>query len=243
MSIFGKRLKTAMQQLNLKQSQVAGITGCSKGAVSQYLSGKNVPSADKQRDIAASLGLDTDYFEQEGEQAAVILSRKERGSIRQLQVTDVAKLLGMNHTTVRKGLQQGVFPWGYAIRTSEHRWAYFINAVRFAKIEEVELRSNREMFMETEFGKELEETIRCWDHALDERSKARCQPGESGSGLGFEYWDRTCRSCQGKWEVFKLVIKQFCGVEYNFTRTEDFFGLVTDDEKDWLIKEGREGEA
>ena len=50
-------------------------------------------------------------------------------------IIGAAKMLGMNHNTVRKGLQQGVFPWGYGIRTSENRWVYFINAKRFAEIE------------------------------------------------------------------------------------------------------------
>ena len=57
--------------------------------------------------------------------------------IQTLDVTVVAKLMHMNHNTVRKGLQQGVFPWGYAIQTSENRWVYFINAVRFSEIEHV----------------------------------------------------------------------------------------------------------
>ena len=48
---------------------------------------------------------------------------------------EAAVFLGMDKGTVRKGLQQGVFPWGYAIKTSENRWAYFINANRFAEIE------------------------------------------------------------------------------------------------------------
>ena len=48
---------------------------------------------------------------------------------------EAANMLGMNHNTVRKGLQQGVFPWGYGIRTSENRWVYFIYAKRFAEIE------------------------------------------------------------------------------------------------------------
>ena len=51
---FSEKLKKAMQQLGLRQSQVAGMTGCSKGSISQYLSGKNIPLADKQRDIAVS---------------------------------------------------------------------------------------------------------------------------------------------------------------------------------------------
>lgn len=32
----------------------------------------------------------------------------------------------------------GVFPWGYAIKTSANRWTYFINAKRFAEIEGIE---------------------------------------------------------------------------------------------------------
>lgn len=135
---FGEKLKAAMQQLGLKQSQVVGMTGCSKGSISQYLSGKNTPSTDKQRDIAVSLGLAPDYFEKEESVNVKIVSQKNKdGAIRQLPVPDAAKLLGMNHNTVRKGLQQGVFPWGYAIHTSEHRWVYFINAARFAEIEGV----------------------------------------------------------------------------------------------------------
>lgn len=133
---FGEKLKEAMQQLSLKQSQVVGMTGCSKGSISQYLSGKNTPSADKQRDIAVSLGLAPDYFEKdESPDVKIIPKKSNSNTIRQLPVPDAAKLLGMNHNTVRKGLQQGVFPWGYAIHTSEHRWVYFINATRFAEIE------------------------------------------------------------------------------------------------------------
>lgn len=101
---------------------------------------------------------------------------------------------------------------------------------------------DKKEFFKTELGEELEETIRCWDHAMAERkkSKAGYRRGESDSGLGFEYWDRTCQSCLDKWEVFKLAIKQFYEVEYNFTRTEDYFGLVTEDGTDWLLKEDRE---
>lgn len=95
--------------------------------------------------------------------------------------------------------------------------------------------------LKTELGAELEETIRCWDHALAERKKARLgvHTDDLNSGLGYEYWNETCRSCQDKWEVFKLAIKQFYGIEYNFTRTDEYFGLVTENETDWLIKEER----
>lgn len=133
---FSEKLKKAMQELHLNQRQVCGMTGKSKGSVSQYLSGKQIPSEDVQRDIAVSLGLDQDYFTKDNSQTVVLPTKEVRnGVIPRLDVEKAAKLLQMNHNTVRKGLQQGVFPWGYAIKTSEHRWAYFINANRFAEIE------------------------------------------------------------------------------------------------------------
>lgn len=131
---FSERLKEAMQQLGLNQVQVAGLTGKSKGSISQYISGKQIPSADVQRDIAVSLGLAPDFFEEE-EAKSVILKPLAAGKIEKLLPEEVAPLLGMDKATVRKGLQQGVFPWGYAVKTSENRWAYFINARRFAEIE------------------------------------------------------------------------------------------------------------
>lgn len=134
---FNEKLKKAMQRMELKQAQVAGLTGCSRAAVSQYLSGINIPPKDKQRDIAVSLGLAPDYFDDDDPLTVKIAQKGGNGSIRRLAVSDAAKLLGMNHNTVRKGLQQGVFPWGYAIHTSENCWVYFINADRFAEIERI----------------------------------------------------------------------------------------------------------
>ena len=134
--MFSEKLKKAMQELHLNQRQVCGMTGKSKGSVSQYLSGKQIPSEDVQRDIAVSLGLDQDYFTKDDSQTVMLPTKEVRnGVIPRLDVEKAAKLLQMNHNTVRKGLQQGVFPWGYAIHTSEHRWVYFINANRFSEIE------------------------------------------------------------------------------------------------------------
>ena len=136
--MFSEKLKKAMQELHLNQRQVCGMTGKSKGSVSQYLSGKQIPSEDVQRDIAVSLGLVPDYFTKDDSQTVVLQTKEVRnGVIPRLDVEKAAKLLQMNHNTVRKGLQQGVFPWGYAIKTSENRWCYFINAKRFAEIEGV----------------------------------------------------------------------------------------------------------
>ena len=71
------------------------------------------------------------------------------------------------------------------------------------------MKLNIKKFMMTEMGGELEETIKAWDQALKERRKATPGIGDPDQGLGFGYWDRTCKSCQDRWEVFKLAIRQF----------------------------------
>lgn len=138
---FAEKLKKAMQELNLNQRQVVTLTGKSKGSVSQYLSGKQIPSEDVQSAIATSLGLSADYFTGMDQEELPVMPPIEVkvGTIPKLDVAKAAKMMGMNHNTVRKGLQQGVFPWGYAIHTSGKRWAYFINAKRFAEVEGITL--------------------------------------------------------------------------------------------------------
>lgn len=133
---FSEKLRNAMQELDLNQVQVCGLTGKSKGSISQYLSGKQIPSEAVQRDLATALGLSSDYFAKADEQVFVLPASDVRDKvIPKLEVEKAAELLQISHITVRKGLQQGVFPWGYAIHTSEHRWVYFINAKRFMEIE------------------------------------------------------------------------------------------------------------
>lgn len=137
---FKEKLEQAMQDLGINQRQLSGMTGIGKSSISQYLSGKNVPAEDRQKKIAMSLGLSGDYFSN-SPPVAVMLAKEasKKHRVERLLVEDAAKLLGMGVQTVRSGLQQGVFPWGYAIKTGESRWAYFINAARFAEIEMVSL--------------------------------------------------------------------------------------------------------
>lgn len=132
--MFAEKLKKAMETLGINQKQLCAMTGIGKSSISQYLSGRNEPTADRQKKIALALGLKGNYFDPYVEYPKL----KTYGKIKSLMVADAAKLLGMNANTVRKGLQQGVFPWGYAIKTSENRWTYFINAKSFVVIEHLE---------------------------------------------------------------------------------------------------------
>ena len=85
------------------------------------------------------------------------------------------------------------------------------------------MKMNKEQFLKTEFGGELESTITAWDDAL---SRNR----EDKEVL------RTLAWCQAQWEVYRMAIKHFYGVEYHFTRPDEYYGLCTEDESDWLMR-------
>ena len=49
-----------------------------------------------------------------------------------LSVKEVAKFMNASEQFIRIGLQQGVFPWGYAVKTSS-QWTYYISPFKFAE--------------------------------------------------------------------------------------------------------------
>lgn len=141
--IFSEKLKETMDSLNLTQKHLCDISGINKATISQYLSGKIEPHESRKKELAVMLGLNENYFiDEETETVAQQLERmnvKNNVVVDRLDVRIAARMLQMGHETVRKGLQQGVFPWGYAVHTSENAWTYFINAKRFAEIERLEV--------------------------------------------------------------------------------------------------------
>ena len=103
MKTFGEKLKQAMQKLHLNQIQVSGLTGKSKGSISQYLSDKQVPPEETQVDIALALGLAEDYFSDKNDKFSVLPTKEIRNKIiPRLDINEAAKMLGMNHNTVEK---------------------------------------------------------------------------------------------------------------------------------------------
>ena len=77
-------------------------------------------------------------------------------------------------------------------------------------------------FLSSELGSSLQECITAWDKWLE--------IGDRKAAL----W------CQAQWEVYKMALRQFYGIEYFFTRTVEYFGICTEDETDWLVKVERE---
>lgn len=125
-------MRKQMAAHGITQSEISKITGIGRSSISQYLSGKNEPTAERKIVIAEAIGcrvVDLDAME------TMSFPVDTDFKMKRLSVDQAARMLGMNHETVRKGLRQGVFPWGYAIHTSEGRWSYFINAKKFADVE------------------------------------------------------------------------------------------------------------
>ena len=92
------------------------------------------------------------------------------------------------------------------------------------------MKLNKEKFLRTEVGAELKCCIISWDKALDGCRKYSWETGEYKRERKVADW------CQAQWEVYKMVLRQFFGVEYCFTRTDEYFGLVTENEENWLFK-------
>ena len=62
MKNFSEGLKYAMAQANMSQSALSEKSGCSKAAISQYLSGKNTPGPAKVKGLADALGVSVEYL-------------------------------------------------------------------------------------------------------------------------------------------------------------------------------------
>ena len=76
----------------------------------------------------------------------------------------------------------------------------------------------------------LNKEVFSWDRALDECGKRR------HSEIGCSKARRAADRCQAQWEVYQVVLRQFYGIEYHFTRSDGHVGVVTEDGGDWLIR-------
>ena len=93
---------------------------------------------------------------------------------------------------------------------------------------------DKEKFMKTEVGSSLKECITAWDKALEE-----CRRYSWGTEA-YRRAKKAADECYAQWEVYKMVLHQFYGIEYCFSRTDEYFGICTEDEAEWLFKTERE---
>ncbi len=123
MKNFSDCLKDAMAQANMSQSALSEKSGCSKAAISQYLSGKNTPGPAKMKVLADALGTSVAVLM--GEEPIVALP------IGKITCDLAAQCMGKSHHFVRVGLQKGILPFGNAVPGTGNRWDYYINPAKF----------------------------------------------------------------------------------------------------------------
>ena len=80
------------------------------------------------------------------------------------------------------------------------------------------MKMNVKKFLKTELGVNLKDSIDCWDKYLGKNDYEKAQV--------FQF----------QWFVYQTAIKQFYGIEYHFTRTDEYYGIVTEDYENWLFK-------
>lgn len=101
---------------------------------------------------------------------------------------------------------------------------------------------NKDAFLKSELGWKLEETALAWNMALEERERLQ-KSGELLDDFDLKSklraYGNIVRSCQDRWLVFKLMFKQFYGIEYQFKQIEEYYGICTKDETDWLFRKKR----
>lgn len=112
-----------MAQANMSQSALSEKSGCSKAAISQYLSGKNTPGPAKMKVLADALGTSVAVLM--GEEPIVALP------IGKITCDLAAQCMGKSHHFVRVGLQKGILPFGNAVPGTGNRWDYYINPAKF----------------------------------------------------------------------------------------------------------------
>ncbi len=76
-------------------------------------------------------------------------------------------------------------------------------------------------FLKSEFGKAMVRCAEEWDRWLTVMD------------------DEAARWYQAQWNVFQMAVKQFCGVEYHFARTDEYVGICTKGKRDWLFVKER----
>lgn len=124
---FAKRLKQAMMERQMTQAELAAKIGKGKSSVSQYLSGKNIPKDDVQKQIAEVLDCTVEFLNSE----VPANDHSEKG-MKNISVSECAKMLGKSEQFVRVALQTGVAPFGFAVK-NKTVFSYHISPKKLAE--------------------------------------------------------------------------------------------------------------
>ena len=106
---FASRLKQVMDERQMTQSELAAKIKKGKSSISQYLSGKNIPKEDVQKQIAEVLGCTVEFLNVEEHHDDI-------DETKNISVAECARRLGKSEQFVRVALQTGAVPFGFAVK-------------------------------------------------------------------------------------------------------------------------------
>lgn len=134
MNNFSKRLKQAMDEQGINQTDLATKTGLGKSSISQYISGKNEPTAFRLKMLADALDVSPAWLKGDIDEPA-----SEAGHTNNLPVETAARLMGVGKQMIREGLKNGTFPFGYAVLMPSGKFRYYISPKKFTEYTGVEV--------------------------------------------------------------------------------------------------------
>ena len=125
--MFCQKLKTALDSSGLSRREITERTGIPAASLSQYIHGRNVPAAEKRRQLAQVLGVPEDYFEDDVDRIPTMVRPSTV-----MTVKEAADRLGVTRKIVEDGLRAKIFPWGYAfIPEGSSHYKYIIIRAKF----------------------------------------------------------------------------------------------------------------
>ncbi len=126
--MFKDQLKKAMSEKNYNITMLSNVSGIGKSSLSQYLSGKNIPSENRIVELAEALGCDPEDLTVNEDK--VVEEVVQENKVWNVPVELAAKLMHKKNEFLYQGLQEGVFPFGYAVKMSS-KWTYYISSAKF----------------------------------------------------------------------------------------------------------------
>ena len=118
MESFAQRLRYAMNQAGMKQAELAEKSGVTPSAVSQYMSGKNVPGKARLLALAEATGVSPGFLS--GEEA-IPEAAPPPGWPDKITVAMAARCLRQSNQAVRVNIENGRLPIGRALQGSGNR--------------------------------------------------------------------------------------------------------------------------
>lgn len=130
MLTYAQRLKQVMDKQDMTQAQLAEAAGVGRSAISQYLSGKYIPSAQRSKELADALGVPVDYL-LDLDADIDLGDRNGSKDTLNVPVAEAAKLMGVTQQFLRESLINGSAPFGFGTSMQGGGRRFFISAPLF----------------------------------------------------------------------------------------------------------------